>query len=255
VNRLNNKRARIYAVLSVVLALTLATLFMWGERKGLLSVLAPDGTSAERDEWRHNAYQNWWASTSHPAGAGAHFLVVALALYVVIAQTHIGVYAVRTVAVLPRLVQVDANWVNPDGDYGWTPLRPVFRTVWISMALYGLLVSGLAVALGLGTAGWIPALVWMGFLAVYLGAPWSVMLRIEAMAQHLHIAVAVEEAEGTSTKDQDELAERVKLYRKARIRPMTLGAFERVPLVLSVLLPIFLNILEPYIHIQSLLPK
>ena len=200
------------------------------------------------DQCPYAAYQHWWASINHPVGAISYFLLVTLALYVIHVQTHIGMQTARIAAMLPRLVQLEVNWINPDDHYGWEPLYRIFRTVWLSMALYGLLVSGLAVVLDLGGGGWIPALCWFVLLCVYFVLPSVGIRRIETAARKRRIAIVLAEAEGASTWKQDKLADRVERYRTTRIRPMRLGSFARIPALVSVLLPVLLNIIRPYVE-------
>ncbi len=254
VNQHNTNRARLCTILYAILALGLSALLMWGERNRVFRVFTPNGlTGSAARHWRLDAYQHWWASLNHPVGAITYFLLVSVALYVILVQTHVGMYAARIAAALPRLARVDANWVNPDGYYGWGPIHQIFGTVWSSMALYGLLVSILAVVLGLGGIGWIPAGIWFVLVTVYFALPWFALRKIEATAKEHHIDVAQAEAEPTTTKEEDELEARVKRYREAHIRPMRLGSLQRVPVVLSVLLPVVLNLVQPFI--QTLLSK
>jgi hypothetical protein len=249
VNRLDARRAGVYTAVFTAVAVIFALLLMWAEQNRLFRVLTPDGVSkAEAEAWRRSAYQHWWAGTSHPGGAVAYYGLVAVAIYVVIVQTHVGVRVTQLATRLPRLVLVDANWTNPDGEYGWWPLRQVFRTVWISMALYGLLVSALAVVLGLGTAGWVPAGIWLVLSTTYFATPWLGLRKIEQTARARRIAAAQAEPAGLSLRDQDELAERIRRYREARIRPMRLTRLQVVPVVASVLLPLVLNVLSPILE-------
>jgi hypothetical protein len=254
VNQRNNRLARVYTILYAILALALSALLTWGERNRVFRVFTPKGlTGSAQGKWRLTAYQHWWGGMSHPVGATTYFLLVAIALYVILVQTHVGMHAARIASVLPRLARVDANWVNPDGYYGWGPIHQIFGTVWSSMALYGLLVSLLAVVLGLGGIGWIPAGIWLVLVTFYFALPWFTLRKIEATAKERHIDAAVAEARVTTIKEQDELEARVKRYREAQIRPMRLGGFQRVPVVLSVLLPVVLNLVQPFI--QTLLSK
>jgi hypothetical protein len=254
VNEGNSRRARPCTALFAIIALALAALLMLGERDRVFRVFTPKGlTPIAQAQWRLTAYQHWWASVNHPAGAVIYFLLVALALYVVVVQTYVGLYAARIATDLPRYAQVDANWVNPDGYYGWGPVHKIFGTVWSSMALYGLLVSVLAVVLGLGGIGWIPAFIWLVLVTIYFAVPWLALRDIETIAIERHIDAAQAEAGAMTTKDQDELEARVKRYREARIHPMRLGSLQRFPIALSVLLPVVLNLLQPFI--QSLASK
>jgi hypothetical protein len=249
VNEHNSKRARPFTVLFTIIAVALAALLMLGERGRVFRVFTPKGlTVTAQRKWRLTAYQHWWASVNHPAGAVTYFLLVALAIYLVVVQTYVGLYAARIATDLPRYAQVDANWVNPDGYYGWGPVHKIFGTVWSSMALYGLLVSILAIILGLGGIGWIPAFIWLVLVTIYFAAPWFALRDIEATAIERHIDAAQAEAGPMTTKEQDELEARVKRYREARIRPMRLGHFQRVPVALSVLLPVVLNLAQPFIQ-------
>lgn len=248
-NARNRKHAAVFTAIFVVSAFVLAALLVWGQYYGLFRIFVPqDGTARQRERWRSDAYAHWWASINQPIGAITYFLLAALAIYVILAQTHVGVSIARIAATLPRLVQLDANWINPDGHYGWEPVRQIFRSVWLSMALYGIMVSGLAVVLGLGSGGWIPAAFWFVLLWVYVGLPWLGIRRIETAARERHIAMAEAEAEGASTKELDELEARVQRYRNARIRPMRLGSFARIPVLLSVTLPVLLNVFQPYVE-------
>lgn len=248
-NERNRRHAAVFTTAFVVSAFVLALLLSLGQYYGLFRIFMPtDGSPAEREQWRRDAYAHWWAGIDHPIGAITYFLLTALAIYMILAQTHVGVSIARIAAALPRLVQLDANWINPDGHYGWDPVRQIFRSVWLSMALYGIMVSGLAVVLGLGGGGWIPAAFWFVLLWIYVGLPWLGIRRIETAARERHIAIAEAEAEGASTKELDELAARVQRYRKARIRPMRLGSFARIPVLFSVALPVLLNLFQPYVE-------
>lgn len=248
-NTRNRKHAAVFTAAFAVSASVLAALLVLGQYYGSFRIFVPaDGSAAEREQWRREAYAHWWASLDRPIGAITYFLLAALAIYVILAQTHVGVSIARIAAALPRLVQLDANWINPDGHYGWEPVRQIFRSVWLSMALYGIMVSGLAVVLGLGSGGWIPAAFWFALLWIYVGLPWLGIRRIETAARERHIAMAEAEAEGASTKELDELEARVQRYRNARIRPMRLGSFARIPVLFSVTLPVLLNLFQPYVE-------
>ncbi|WP_410608108.1 hypothetical protein [Amycolatopsis sp. lyj-109] len=248
-NDRNRRHAAVITTAFAVSAFVLALLLSLGQYYGLFRIFMPtNGSPAEREQWRHDAYAHWWAGIDHPIGAITYFLLAALAIYMILAQTHVGVSIARIAAALPRLVQLDANWINPDGHYGWEPVRQIFRSVWLSMALYGIMVSGLAVVLGLGSGGWIPAAFWFVLLWIYVGLPWLGIRRIETAARERHIAIAEAEAEGASTKELDELETRVQRYRTARIRPMRLGNFARIPVLFSVALPVLLNIFQPYVE-------
>ncbi len=254
VNQRNSSLARVYTIFYAFLALGLSALLVWGERTRVFRVFTPKGlTNSAQGKWRLSAYQHWWAGMSHPVGAITYFLLVAIALYVILVQTHVGMYAARIANALPRLARVDANWVNPDGYYGWGPIHQIFGTVWSSMALYGLLVSILAVVLGLGGVGWIPAGIWLVLVTFYFALPWFALREVEATAKERHIDTAQAEAGATTTKDEDELEARVQRYREAQMHPMRLGSFSRVPVVLSVLLPVVLNLVQPLI--QALVSK
>lgn len=249
VNEHNTRRARLYTILFPIMALALAALLMLAERNRIFRVFTPRGmTPAAREKWRLMAYQHWWSSLNHPIGAITYFILVAVAVYVIIAQTHVGIYAARIAGALPRLARADANWVNPDGYYGWGPLHEIFGTVWSSMALYGLLVSVLAIVLGLGGIGWIPAGVWFVLVTFYFAVPWAALRKIEATAKERHIDTAQAEAGVMTTKDQDELEIRVKHYREARMNPMQLGNFKGASVALTVLLPVVLNLVQPIIQ-------
>jgi hypothetical protein len=248
-NESNHKHAAVFTAVFAVSAAVLSALLVWGQYYGSFRIFVPsDGSPAEREQWRRDAYAHWWASLDQPIGAITYFLLATLAIYVILAQTHVGVSIARIAAALPRLVQLDANWINPDGHYGWEPVRQIFRSVWVSMALYGIMVSGLAVVLGLGSGGWIPAAFWFVLLWIYIGLPWLGIRRIETAARERHIAMAEAEAEGASTKELDELEARVQRYRNARIRPMRLGSFVRIPVLFSVTLPVLLNLFQPYVE-------
>jgi hypothetical protein len=248
-NARNRRHAAAFTAVFAVSAFVLAVLLTLGQYYGLFRIFMPaNGSPAQQEQWRRDAYTHWWAGIDHPVGAVTYFLLAALAIYMILAQTHVGVSIARIAAALPRLVQLDANWINPDGHYGWDPVRQIFRSVWLSMALYGIMVSGLAVVLGLGSGGWIPAAFWFLLLWVYVGLPWLGIRRIETAARERHIAIAEAEAEGATTKELDELETRVQRYRSARIRPMRLGNFARIPVLLSVALPVLLNIFQPYVE-------
>ena len=254
VNGYNIKRSRLYTILFPIMALALAALLMWGERNRIFRVFTPKGmTPAAQEKWRVVAYQHWWSGLNHPIGAVTYLILVALAIYVIIAQTHVGIYAARIAGALPRLALTDANWVNPDGYYGWGPLHEIFGTVWSSMALYGLMVSVLAIVLGLGGIGWIPSCIWFALVVFYFAVPWAAFREIEATAKERHIEAAQAEAGVLTTKDQDELEVRIKRYREVRMNPMQLGQLKRLSVALSVLLPVVLNLVQPLI--QAALPK
>jgi hypothetical protein len=249
INTRNRRHAAVFTTVLAVSALVLSALLVLGQYYGSFRIFVPsDGGPARQEAWRRDAYAHWWASLDQPVGAITYFLLAALAIYVILAQTHVGVSIARIAAALPRLVQLDANWINPDGHYGWEPVRQIFRSVWLSMALYGIMVSGLAVVLGLGSGGWIPAAFWFLLLWIYIGLPWLGIRRIETAARERHIAMAEAEAEGASTRELDELEARVQRYRNARIRPMRLGSFARIPVLLSVTLPVLLNVFQPYVE-------
>jgi hypothetical protein len=94
-----------------------------GLRHGLFEFLGPE------------LYQHWWASLWPLRPGGVAFVLFgAWGIYVVYAQSVLGFKYVRFLRAMGSSYRFRANVLNPDGFFGWQPLRGVFTILQLGAA-------------------------------------------------------------------------------------------------------------------------
>lgn len=240
----------------VVIAVVLALSLILGARaNGLFQVWAP---SEGREEWILGAYNSWWAGAKNPLGMSLYFLLSAFFIYAVLLQNIVGLACAYVAAALPIVAELNVDWLNRDGRYGWTPIAKVFRSVYLSLGVHGLAISVLLVVLDVESFPGIVVLVvlWVAVLPLYVVAPWFTFRQIGSRARSKRI-IQIEAAMKRESVNVDYnfvrlqpfLAE-VERVRTARIRPLRMRAFEFSTLAAVVLLPIVLTAAQIFFEVR-----
>lgn len=152
-------------------------------RSGVFQILAP---SRGNTEWVKQAYISWWAgSEAHPAGVIIYCMIVTLEIFVILMQNVVGLFCTYVLLSFSAVAELDADWLNRDGNYGWKPIARVYRTVVLTLALHGLAISVAFVWLGYENLFLIFVLVtaWVAVFLLYLLLPYLVFKRVGEAAK------------------------------------------------------------------------
>ena len=258
-SRLAADRIAKWAPYMAVVAVLIVILLIIGEQHSLFEVLVPRGLDqARRGEWRSEAYQNWWASYGHPLGLLVYFMACFFGAYILIMENTVALVVVYTVLALPALVNVDIDWLNRDGNYGWMPVKQIFRTIYALLTLHGCTISVLLIALGIQNFPWIVVLVVI----------WVIVVPLYAILPAIVFGKMVTEARGRRAKELETLPVYVagiragdiqgyralmaemERVRTAKIRPTYPGWPQVPPLVISAFLPVVLTIAQIWFSVH-----
>lgn len=161
-------------------------------------------------------------------------------------------------AALPNVAQLDVDWLNRDGRYGWSPIARIFQTIYWSLALHGCALSLVLIVLGTQNFPWILVLValWVAVVPIYVLLPWLVFGNIEksAKARRIERIVAVMAGRDIDA-DSDPLAcvpyiNEIERCRRARIRPMRLRGPQFSTFLVVFFLPIVLTAAQVLIPLK-----
>lgn len=254
-NRSFDRIASFGPVTALVTVGIVALLMLSEQRNGVFEVLAPPRLSdSARQAWISASYHGWWAGSNHTLGVFVYAGIASLGLFLIVSQNIVGFVAVYCVMALPAVVEFDADWINRDGCYGWSPLGRTFRTVCWSIALHGVAISLLLVTLGIENFRWVLvlAITWIVILPLYLVVPILIFRKVSKTARKareievqsgffeaIYIASPIEvislEAQARSE---------LEAARAARIRPLRVGRLEVSAFIVTILLPIVLTVIQ-----------
>ncbi|MGQ0680264.1 MAG: hypothetical protein ACT4OM_11545 [Actinomycetota bacterium] len=218
---------------SVYGALILALIIQAAQKNyGIYWGLGPNDDDGRRLEgWTIEAYSGWWASLpDHPLGFVAYTITVSFVLYYAIAQNQVGISFTRLFWDQRNNLQVDLDLANPDGCWGWRPLRKLMITVyfavlantlvlvWFFQMLPPLYPLGTTLALAAWAIPWLVTLLILG--PFYLITPYRIIApKIRTVKKDLVLAVT---ADGQSQSAQDSSVAKVKLMTE-------IAQIERIP--------------------------
>jgi len=172
----------------------------------------------------------------------------------VLASNTVGVVSVYVAVALYFVAEMSADWRNRDGRYGWHPVVPICRSVYLCLVLLGTGISFVVVALGTQIIFSLIGLValYVLLLPLFTVVPWAVFRRVEMQARARRRAELVDL--GATIKDHD--LERLPMLvaeftrcRKAHINPMRLSGLPSGAFATVVLLPIILTALQIFAQI------
>lgn len=240
-----------YSIVPAFAALLVALLIVLGEnRNGLFEALAPDSlVGVNRAEWVKEAYESWWASISHPFGFVYYVLIAFFGIFVILLQNIVGVAAVYVALSLRHVAELNVDWLNRDGRFGWRPFARIYRTVCWSLALHGSALSLMVLVLGTSNFWWMMGLVaiWVVFAPLYTIVPILVARRIANLAREkrvLSIAGKFDSLGGDPLemgRYQDEIGRTL----NAKVRLLRADGPMEVPAILvGVFLPIVLTVAQ-----------
>lgn len=261
-DRLNEKMAqfstRTKITLSgivIVVALVLATLAGNALDTEMFVFLAPtDADQLQREQWLMEARENWWAGPDHPMGLVLFGLMTWFAMVLVLACNVVGVTTVYLAVALYFVADLDADWYDRDGRYGWMPVARICRTMYLCLVLLGGGISFVIVVLGVRIAFSIIGIIalYLLFIPVFTVIPWAVFRRIERRARQKRLedlARATQAFGGTDPARVRPFIDEFTRCRTARINPMRLRAVPSGAFLSVVLLPILLTALQIYTQV------
>jgi len=249
-------KTRVFLALGVLIGgFILATLALNGLNVVNFKVLVPtDASPPDQQAWLAQAQSSWWASGRHPLGLILFTLAAWFAMELVLASNTVGVVSVYVAVALYFVAEMSADWRNRDGRYGWHPVVPICRSVYLCLVLLGTGISFVVVALGTQIIFSLIGLValYVLLLPLFTVVPWAVFRRVEMQARARRRAELVDL--GATIKDHD--LERLPMLvaeftrcRKAHINPMRLSGLPSGAFATVVLLPIILTALQIFAQI------
>lgn len=221
-------------------------------RNGLFEVFGPYYDNAG---WLAESYASWWASKNHPLGLAAYFSIIMLGIWVALLQNIVGVFCVYILLSFSAIVELDADWLNRDGRYGWKSIAQVYRNVVFSTALHGLTISVALVSLGFKNFPWMFGIValWLVVIPLYIVVPNLIFYRVGVVARRRRIKKIEELFKGKAEESdimgtrcfRDEIKEvHAAKINPLRIRPADLSAFA------AAILPIVLTGVQVFVSVR-----
>ena len=252
VQRVNNGMARAgrYVVVVGVAAGILALLLVVGENKnGLFRVLAPSSlTGGARSAWVEEAYGSWWASIhEHPFGFISYLCIAGFGIFVILLQNVVGVACTYLIVSLSAVCEIDADWLNRDGLFGWRSVGEVFRTVRWSLALHGAALSVAVLVLGVDNFPWILVLVaiWVVVVPLFAVMPILTFRAVERAVRERRVkqleAELVAQGRATDVTAIRSYRDEIEYTHSARIRPLKSKRASVPALLVLVVLPVVLT--------------
>jgi hypothetical protein len=249
-------KTRVFLAVGVLIGgFILATLALNGLSVVNFKVLVPtDASPPDQRAWLAEAQSSWWASGRHPLGLVLFALAAWFAMELILASNTVGVVSVYVAVALYFVAEMSADWRNRDGRYGWHPVVPICRTVYLCLVLLGAGISFVVVSLGTQIIFSLIGLValYVLLLPLFTVVPWAVFRRVELQARARRRAELVDL--GATIKDHD--LERLPMLvaeftrcRKAHINPMRLSGLPSGAFATVVLLPIILTVLQIFAQV------
>lgn len=264
VNRLLNKNVAI--VLAVIAAMIALAPVVGSATLGIYGAFEP-GNMAETDggSWANDAYQSWWAGGLGGEGLRwlfgmfSYWAVASFGIYVILLQNFVGLLAVYIVICIPKVALLDADWLDRDGQSGWSPIGRIYRTVYLSLALHGSALTVLLIAFGLDHGWLLSALIviWAAVLPVYIAIPFAVFRRVSQRIRERRVNDLASlmkqsniEISGNSVRLAPCILE-IERANGARIQPLRMQRRYELPAMLGVIvLPIVLAIAQTVFQVQ-----
>jgi hypothetical protein len=250
------RRTRVRVAIGVLAGgFVLAALAGAGLRRSVFEVLAPTGMNpSQSQQWLSLARDSWWAAPSHPMGFLCYGAITWFAMCLVLTCNVVGLVTVYLAVALYFVADLDADWYNRDGRYGWMPVTRIYRTVYYCMVLLGTGISVVITLLGsnvaISLAGLIALYVLM--VPVWTVIPWILFHRIEhdARQQRLdELSTAIAGIDRCDVGRVQSFVSEVARCRTARINPTRLGNVPLGAFASVVLLPIMLTTLQIYAEV------
>ena len=264
VDRVDRILAKNFALGFAVAAFFLAFVPVGGSfALGIYGAFAPSEVPADEvGLWAKDAYDSWWAGIRSDGlrwlfGTIAYVAVASLGIYVILLQNFVGVLAVYIVLCIPRVTLVDADWLNRDGRFGWSPIGRIFRTVYLSLALHGLSLSVLLITFGIDHSPLLIVLIgiWVVVTPLYLIVPLVVFRRISRSARKRRLddlAKMMKSAGIDLLSDGGRLGPcifEIERVNNARIQPLRMGRLE-IPALVVIVLPIVIAVAQTVFQVQ-----
>ncbi|TDD25585.1 hypothetical protein E1287_37130 [Actinomadura sp. KC06] len=153
---------------------------------------------------------------------------------------------------LPDVAELQADWLNRDGRYGWMPLFLLYRTVYRSLVLHGIGLSFLLLQLGVNNLPELSILVmmWLVAVPVYALIPYRIYRREEetmreSRVRYLEQVLAVRGWDVDREPDRfQQIALEIGRARSMTLHPMGLAPYRASPFLAAVLLPVVLTLAQ-----------
>jgi hypothetical protein len=230
--------------------LVLAILLRDALDRNALTVFVPtDLRQPEQDAWLATARDSWWAGSSHPVGYLLYGVIAWLGMSLIVAYNVMGLIAVYVAIAIFMVSEPRADWFNRDGRYGWASMTRVYRTVYLTIVLFGAVMSILVVLLGSQTPIAVIGLaaMYLVLIPVYTFLPWVFFRRIEARIRESRIdelSALLDDVDTANLGLTREFVAEFDRCRGARIRPMSIGRLRFSGFASVVALPIALTLLQ-----------
>lgn len=233
----------------------MATLAVNGLGRDTFLFLAPTTLSgAQRQQWLAQARESWWAGPDHPMGLVLYALSAWFAMCLVLACSVVGVATVYMAVALYFVAELDADWYDRDGRYGWRPVARICRTMYYCLVLLGSGISFVVTILGIQIAFSLVGLIalYVLFIPIFTVVPWIVFQKIEKQVRQKRLdelTLASQRVGSSDLGPARSFVEEFARCREARINPMRLRTLPSGAFASVVLLPVLLTALQIYAQV------
>lgn len=227
-------------------------------QNGLFRVVAPPMSSVTGHQmWLRDAYSSWWASTEHPFGLIVYGVMISVGLFAVLAQNIIGAFCVYIILCFPAVAELDGDWLNRDGCFGWTPIARVFRTTVWATGLHGLTISVILITLGIEDFPWVLGLAtaWIIIAPLYLIVPRLMFGRMQITAQRrrieaVHTQMSLANISPTDVLASQPFRDEIERINATRMNPLGVRRVELPVFIIGVILPVFLTTAQIFFSVR-----
>lgn len=215
-------------------------------------VFAPFAPASGDTAWESRAYDSWWASWHHPAGAIVYVLLVAAGIYTILAQNIMSMTMVKVLILFHIVADFGVDWLNVDGSYGWGAVRRFFRSVYCSILLRAAQLTIAVLILDVRNYYFvgIAATLWTAFIVVYVAVPQVIfkgkfeLIRRGRLDQLVAGFNSRDLDAACPSPDTESYLREIERVRTARINPLGLAKWESSGFSIIVLFPVLLTIAQ-----------
>jgi len=248
-NRRILKMGRLTPALVIIAFLGSLAVALGQKRNGIYSAFYGEGNPASTVAL--SAYDSWWANFDHPATFALYYVLLAVGIYLVLVQNTVGLIAIWTILGLNATYEFHLDYTNADGNFGWSSVSSVYRTVLSSLALQGSALGFTMIALGGENWPWVASMiaVWCVMLPATTVGPLVVFRGLNRSAR----AKAIQEISSTwPGRSRAEVAAEIDQVRRAKAHPLRpWPGLQFSAFFLLILWPLVLTLIQVYFSVRG----
>ncbi|MFD4443721.1 hypothetical protein ACFWPK_28500 [Nocardia sp. NPDC058519] len=232
-------------------------LVVGANQNGIFKAYSGDVPAAELSTWVERSYESWWASIDHPGGMLIYLALMGIGMFLVLVQNLVGLVAVWTFYGFTAVADLDIDWIDRDGAYGWRGVTDVYRTIFMSLSMHGIAMSITLLAFGIENVPWVITVlvIWSIMLPTVTLGPMYALRGMSDAAQERRISelLAAATTTGPLTAIQgEELRKIIQEVRTVEVRPLrVINRIELPAFFVAVILPVILTGLQIYFSLAG----